>query len=116
MAPRLLVGDGRQFTVPVIQAQGTGQPPGGTRSALVGRNCPRQQQERPSSRFRLRDCLPPRAIGSLRASDLGVADAEVVQRACEVGQVGGVGGGQLPVQLDGFFGGGRASLRRPTSP
>ena len=40
-----------------------------------------------------------------RPAHLAVADAEVVQRAGEVGQVGGAGLGQFPVELDGFLGG-----------
>ena len=51
------------------------------------------------------------ARASCAAPHLAVADAEVVQRHGEVGQEGGVGGGQLPVELDGFLGGGQGVVR-----
>lgn len=47
----------------------------------------------------LTDDLLPGSLTAIRGLSLAVADAEVGQRAGEVGQEGGVGGGQLPVKL-----------------
>src|SRR6218665_2223666 len=53
------------------------------------------------------DDLVPHTLKLAGFVDTGVAIAEVVECHGEVGQEGGVVGGEPAVELDGFFGGGQ---------
>src|SRR6266581_4084121 len=93
-----------EITVFAVQGEAANQPPRNFGVSRLGSASPCYQQVGARRRCRLSDRLFPYGIASSRCSGLAEAVAEVVHGGGEVGQEGGVGGGQLLVQLRCLFG------------
>ena len=114
-------GDGAPACVPrrpdrriiTVHAERLGQPARQPGVPCGGPTRPYDEQVSGVCRSCGLDCFSQAASALSGNPSFAVAVAEVVQRAGEVGQEGGVGAGQLAVDLDGFLGRGQRVLAAP---